>query len=70
MSREEFKHFIISIGFKSIGNYYYVYKEYEIYLYDNYYHFYNGSEWFRIDLNDLSPLKKITRSYKLKNILG
>ena len=70
MTREEFKHFILSIGFKSIGNYYYDYKEYEIYLYNNYYHFYNGSKWFEYyDLNDLSPLKKFTRSIKLKELL-
>ena len=70
MTREEFKHFILSIGFKYYDAIVYVYKEYEIYLYNNYYHFYNGSKWFEYyDLNDLSPLKKFTRSIKLKELL-
>ena len=82
MSREEFKMFIETIGFEyavsfnnierhDIYNDRYNYKEYRIELYNNYYEFYNGSEWvYDIDLNDLTPLKQIERSYKLKKILG
>ena len=68
----EFRKIIESIGFKFNDNYnYYEYKKFRIYLYNNYYNFYNGSEWIRnIDYNDLTPLKQITRSYKLKKILG
>ena len=73
-SREEFIIFIESIGFKSIGRYYY--KEFVIYLYDIYhYDFFNGSEWiFNIKLNDLRLIenyfKKELRTFKLKKILG
>ena len=79
MTREEFIKFIESIGFKYIefiGIKYndvivYGYKEYIISLYSKDYDFYNGSEWFSsIKLDDLTPLKQIDRSYKLKNILG
>ena len=85
MNVEEFKKFIESIGFKYNGHYY-VYKEYhgvdhldyQIYridLYEYFYYFYNGSEWFdNIYLNDLRPiqehLKKELRSIKLKGLLG
>ena len=71
-SKEEFKQFIESIGFKREGLFYY-YKSYRIDLY-NYYHFYNGSEWiFNIPLNDIRPFdmyfKKELRSIKLKELL-
>ena len=57
MNKKEFKQFILSIGFKYNDNY-------------NYYNFYNGHEWvYDIDLNDLRPLKKFTRSIKLKELL-
>ena len=71
MNKEEFKNYIESIGFKSdTSAFYYVYKECEIYLHGDFYSFSNGSEWIRnIYLNDLTPLKKITRSIKLKQIL-
>ena len=71
MNKEEFKNYIESIGFKYdiIGDYY-CYKEFIIYLYNYYYHCYNGSEWVSYDLNDLTPLKIVSRSYKLKKILG
>ena len=70
MSREEFINYIESIGFKYNGHGYYVYKECEIYLWNDHYDFYNRSELIHyIDLNDLTPLKKITRSIKLKQIL-
>ena len=77
MSRDDIEKFILSIGFKyngNIGDYYYNYKEFVIYLYDDHYDFYNGIEWFDdIDLNDLRPLdkefKKELRSIKLKGLL-
>ena len=71
MSEFEFRRYLLSIGFKYDGYGYYEYKESRIKLYNNYYHFFNGSGWiYNRDLNDLTPLNKITRSYKLKNILG
>ena len=70
MNQEEFIKFILSIGFKHHYNDIYSYKSYRIDLDYECYDFYNGSEWDRnIYLNDLTPLKKIIRSYKLKNIL-
>ena len=69
MTRLEFHEFIKSLGFKPFGIYY-KYELYHIYLHSTYYNFYNGSEWFRIDLNDLTPLKKIDRNIKLKQLLG
>ena len=42
-----------------------------MYLYTDHYNFYSGYKWFKhIDYNDLTPLKQIERSYKLKKILG
>ena len=71
MSREEFIKFIESIGFKyNKHKDYYDYKEYSIYLYRDHYDFYNGLNWWwNKDYNDLTPLKQIERSYKLKKIL-
>ena len=75
MTREEFKKYIESIGFKSDTDYgIYSYKEYRIYLYNNYYHFYNGSEWvFYINFDNLTDLETIfkqeLRSFKLKELL-
>ena len=65
MTREEFKKYIESIGF----------KKYVIDLYNNYYNFHNGSKWYYdIYYNDLRPLenefKQELRSIKLKKILG
>ena len=69
MKREEFIKYIESIGFKYNGSSY-RYKEYYIYLFIEYYHFYNGSESiYDIPLNDLTPLLKLIRSIKLKKIL-
>ena len=69
----KFKDFIIyieSVGFKDSGSNCYEYKNYKINFYIQFYNFYNGSEWIRnIDYNDLTPLKKITRSIKLKELL-
>ena len=71
MNRLEFKKYIESFGFKHHYNYIYSYKSYRIGLYNNFYDFFNGSEWiYSRYLNDLTPLNKITRSYKLKKILG
>ena len=70
MSVEEFKRFILSIGFEYMYDVRYEYKEFKIDLYEDYYHFYNGSEWYSYELNDLTPLKIVSRSYKLKKILG
>ena len=71
MNKEEFINYIESIGFKyNKYDQFYKYKEYEIFLYQVHYDFYNRSELiYNIDLNDLTPLKKITRSIKLKQIL-
>ena len=66
MNKEEFIKFIESIGFKLSSSYiFYEYKEYTVSLYLGHYNFHSGSEWiYNIDLNDLTPLKKITRSIK------
>ena len=75
MDRKEIlENFIESIGFEFHGISY-VYKKYKIDLWNDYYNFHNGYEWFYgIDLNDLTLLekyfKKELRSIKLKNILG
>ena len=72
MSKEEFVKFIESIGFNHNGHngHYYLYKEYSIYLFLKHYGFHNGSEWvYNIKLNDLTPLKQIIRSIKLKQLL-
>ena len=69
MNVEEFKKFIESIGFKYTGHFY-RYKSYIIGLYPEHYNFENGSEWInRIHYNDLTLLRKLDRSYKLKKIL-
>ena len=74
MSKEEFKKYIESIGFK-YDSYSYLYKNYQIDLYNNNYNFYNRSGWaLNISLNNLKPLQKEfkneLRSIKLKKILG
>ena len=78
MNSKEFIKYIESIGFIQESNqecnvdfYRYNYKEYRIFLNSDNYDFYNGSKWiYTIVLNDLSPLIKFDRSYKLKKILG
>ena len=73
MSKEEFEKYIKSIGFKP-NAFYYVYKYYILYLYDDHYTFYIDSKLIaRYDLNDLTPFKvfkKELRSNKLKQLLG
>ena len=72
MNREEFIKLIKYIGFileSNLAYHRYYYKNYEINLYDYIYNFYNGSEWIKSDLNDLSPFKKELRSIKLKGLL-
>ena len=69
MSVEEFKRFILSIGFEYMYDVRYEYKEFKIDLYEDYYHFYNGSEWYSYELNDLTLFKVFNqelRSFKLK----
>ena len=76
MCIDELINYIESIGFKNdhfIKIHRYEYKNYIIYLYEDCYSFYNGSEWIRdIDFNDLTPIevhfKKELRSIKLKQI--
>ena len=71
MSKEEFKQFIESIGFESNYGNRFEYKKFILYLNSNYYIFYNGSEWsYDINLNDLTLFNTITRSIKLKQLLG
>ena len=75
MDLYEFRKIMVSIGFKYNGHRYYEYKNYQIDLYNNYYNFYNGLEWFYANtLTDLRPLekyfKKELRSIKLKQLLG
>ena len=67
MNRYEFRNYIKSIGFKY--DIIYIYKEYQIILYTDYYNYYNGSRWCYYEFNDLTPLRKFDRSYKLKKIL-
>ena len=71
MIMEEFKLLIESIGFKYNKIYdNYAYEEFRIYLWKDVYTFHNGSNWFNnIPLNDLTPILKLIRSYKLKQIL-
>ena len=74
MSKEEFKKYIESIGFK-YDSYSYLYKNYQIDLYNNYYNFYNGLNWWWYkdydDLTDLETIfKKELRSIKLKQLLS
>ena len=72
MTREEFINYIESIGFKDNGSdFYHYYKQYRIntYFISNCYSFYNGSEWIHYIDFDLTPLKKMTRCIKLKQLL-
>ena len=75
MIRKEFKNYIESIGFGEITGSYYIYNHqavnvYQIYLFGDFYSFHNGTKWINyIDLKDLTVLKKIERSIKLKQIL-
>ena len=75
MNREEFKNYIESLGFKVGHSDIYTYikyntKMYKICLYYNGYGLYNGSRWDYCGFNDLTPLNRIDRSYKLKQLLG
>ena len=69
MNREEFKNYIKSIGFVNIRYNRYEYKHYIIYIHTNCYYFDDGYSMMW-DLNDLTPLGKIIRSIKLKQILN
>ena len=72
----DFQKYIESIGFVLIVNgiylecYYFYNNKIELYkLLDNYYYFYDGYEWICSNkLNDLTPLMKMSRNYKIKII--
>ena len=68
MNYIEFKKYIESMGFEFDYGIY-SYKDYTICVYTDYYNYYNGSGWAYYEFNDLTPLKKFNRSYKLKKIL-
>ena len=77
-SRYKFIKLIESIGFEFddfyISSSIYNYNNFRIDLYDTYYAFHNGFEWFLCKpFNDLEPInnyfKNEIRSIKLKNIL-
>ena len=81
MSNNDFRKYIESIGFKyykeDSNAFRYDYKshldvnKYRIDMYNDHYEFFNGYKWiYYIKLDDLTPLKKVERSYKLKKILG
>ena len=76
MGRDEFENYIISIGFKKTKtlDFRYLYKNYGIDLYGDFYKFYTNLGWVLYVLDDLSPLDKYfkneLRSIKLKKILG
>ena len=70
MNQKEFKKLIESIGFKLNDRFSYEYKEFRIYLYDNFYNFWNCSEIiYDIPLNDLTEILKLSRSIKFKELL-
>ena len=70
MNNNEFKIFVKSIGFEEQLPFMYGYKKYKIYFYDDCYTLWNGTTWFEnISYNDLTPLLRMIRSYKLKKIL-
>ena len=69
MDREELRKYIISVGFKSNGYHYYIYKEFRLNLYLDCYDLHNGSEWKQYYLNDFTPIIKLIRGYKLKGLL-
>ena len=75
MNKYKFIDYIESIGFKNDRNgnlnNIYNYKDYDIIIYGIYYGLhYKNSYIGRICIIDLTPLKQISRKYKLKKILG
>jgi len=78
MNREEFIIFIESLGFEKYNKHYipmpkvvFTYKKYILDVYNNSYHFYNGYKWCDIYFfTDITPLEKIIRDNKLKQLLG
>ena len=69
MSKDEFKKYIITIGFEQVYIFYF-YNKYRISLYDNEYELFKEEKMIgRFDYNDLKPLHKISRRYKLKYLL-
>ena len=70
MNQEEFRICIKFIGFKS-GVYGHYYKDYIITIMRYTYFLTKGSKDIgQYDLNNLIPMIKITRGFKLKKILG
>lgn len=75
LSKVEFIEMIESFGFyrRPSANYDifdYCGYGYRVMVYENSYDFHDGSKWNdNKDMNDLTPLKKITRSFKLKELL-
>ena len=72
MSKGEFKKYIESIGFEYNDHYdHYYYKDNIITIMRYTYFLTKGSKDFgQYDLNNLIPMIKITRGFKLKKILG
>ena len=68
MKQFEFRRYLESIGFKYIL-YVYRYGNYEVKVNLNKYYFFNGSTWFEYKYNDITRLKNIERSIKLKKLL-
>ena len=69
MNTDDFVKYIKSICFE-YNRPNYDYKQYSIFAYNRNYYFYNGSGWLFHNCDNLIPLKKIERSYKLAKILN
>lgn len=68
---EKFIEIIEIIGFKYNSNMkVFIFGKYRIFFFNNSYNLWNGYENVGYLLSDLSPLKKISRSYKLKKLIG
>ena len=73
MTRDEFKKYIKSIGFEQSKDYTlsYIYKEYDIFMWTYAYDLsIDGKQIQTYPFNNLEPLRRFDRSYKLKKILG
>ena len=79
MTKDEFKSYIESLGFKNTKYNKYenlelnkYFRKYEVEIFKDYYNFINFKlkMGFMYSFNDLTPLKKISRSIKLKKILN
>jgi len=70
----EFMAKIDSIGFRLVGFEVYAYDNYSLSLYRDFYKFINRNikdnfEWDEYEYTDLKPILKISRRYKLKQLL-